>query len=304
MKTHFSLFTLNFSLLAAALFAACGSGEKQPAPHYIAVNTAQELYDWFRWSSDRDVVISGHRGGMSAGYPENCIESFEKTLTDMESFFEIDPRFTKDSVIVLMHDATLDRTTTGHGRLSDYTLAELEQFALVDRDGNPTPYKIPTLEDVVEWSRGKTILNLDIKDVPLDVMSDFITGLDPAPQNIMYTVHNPGHVGAILARNPVAMFSAHCQTMEKFTAYDEAGIPWGQVMAYVGPRMLPENAALCDSLHSRGVMCMISVAPTHDKAPADAEKIAGYRSEIATAPDVIETDYPYLFVTLDLSKRK
>ena len=74
------------------------------------------------------IVISGHRGGMLDGYPENCIESFEKTLSYMESFFEIDPRLTKDGIIVLMHDETIDRTTTGKGKVSDYTYAELQQF--------------------------------------------------------------------------------------------------------------------------------------------------------------------------------
>ena len=92
----------------------------------------------------------------------------------MESFFEIDPRLTKDGVIVLMHDETIDRTTTGKGKVSDYTYAELQQFNLVDRNGNVTAFKIPTLKECLEWSKGKTILNLDIKDVPLEVMADFI----------------------------------------------------------------------------------------------------------------------------------
>ncbi len=78
---------------------------------------------------------------MVTGFPENCIESFEKTLSDMPSFFEIDPRMTKDSVIVLMHDATIDRTTTGKGKVSDYTYEELQRFNLVDRQGTVTPYK-------------------------------------------------------------------------------------------------------------------------------------------------------------------
>ena len=59
---------------------------------------------------------------------------------------------------------------------------------------------------------------------------------------------------------------------------------------------------LYDALHRNGVMCMISVAPTHDRAKTETEKTAGYRSEISTRPDVIETDYPYLFQGLDLTK--
>lgn len=52
---------------------------------------------------------------MMPGYPENCIESCEKTLSMMPTFFEVDFSFTRDSVMVLMHDLTIDRTTTGKG---------------------------------------------------------------------------------------------------------------------------------------------------------------------------------------------
>ena len=143
------------------------ASDKEQNPHYITVKNSRDLQAYFRYAPDRPIVISGHRGGMLDGYPENCIESFEKTLSYMESFFEIDPRLTKDGIIVLMHDETIDRTTTGKGKVSDYTYAELQQFNLVDRNGNVTAFKIPTLKECLEWSKGKTILNLDINLIDL-----------------------------------------------------------------------------------------------------------------------------------------
>lgn len=80
------------------------AADKKQNPHHITVKNSRDLHAYFRYAPDRPIVISGHRGGMLDGYPENCIESFEKTLSYMESFFEIDPRLTKDGVIVLMHD--------------------------------------------------------------------------------------------------------------------------------------------------------------------------------------------------------
>lgn len=50
-------------------------------------------------------------------------------------------------------------------------------------------------------------------------------------------------------------------------------------------------------------MCMISLAPTHDRRATDAEKIKGYELEIPTGCDVIETDYPYLFQHLNLTRK-
>ena len=235
-----------------------------------------------------------------AGYPENSIESFANTLRYTESFFEIDPRLTRDSVIVLMHDPTIDRTTTGKGRVSDYTYDQLQQFRLVDRQGNVTPFKIPSLKDCIEWARGKTILNLDIKDVTPEEMSRFMASLGNPP-NVMYTVHNPQQAARYLSVNPDAMLSCWCRNMKEFEAYDRAGISWGQVMAYVGPKMAPEYSSLYDSLHVRGVMCMISVAPTHDQCLSDSCKVEGYKAELAMHPDVVETDYPFLFRGLPLA---
>ena len=288
-----------FALLLA-LGSCTAEAPQADGPHYIDIPDRAALHAWFRYAPERPVVVSGHRGGMMTGYPENCIESFEQTLTMMPSFFEIDPRLTRDSVIVLMHDPTIDRTTTGTGRVSDYTCEELQQFFLKDREGNVTPYKIPTLDECIAWSRGRTILNLDIKDVPLEFMSQFINAL--APANVMYTVHDAAQARMLLDRDPEAMFSLWCKNMKEFEAYDEAGIPWSQAMAYVGPMIRSDRQELYDRLHEKGVMCMISVAPTHDRRAGDENQIAGYRLEIPTGCDVIETDYPALFRTLNLNR--
>lgn len=279
---------------------ALGVSAKAPKSYYTDIRNAEQLREYFSYSPTRPIIISGHRGGMVTGYPENCIESFEKTLTMMPSFFEIDPRLTKDGVIVLMHDATIDRTTTGTGKVSDYTYDELMKFNLKDREGNVTPYKIPTLEQCVRWSAGKTILNFDIKDVPLDVMSEFINRLQPT--NVMYTVHTPAQAKAYLDKNPDAQFSCWCKNMKEFEAYDKAGIPWSHVMAYIGTMYVPEQAELVEALHAKGSMFMISVAPTQDRRPTDELRVEGYKLEVKTSPDVIETDYPYLFQGLKLKK--
>jgi glycerophosphoryl diester phosphodiesterase len=288
------------ALIAMLPLFACT--EARQNGNYIDIADREALHDWFRYDPGRDIVISGHRGGMEKGYPENCLESFERALGRIETFFEIDPRLTRDSVIVLMHDATIDRTTTGKGKVSDYTYNQLRQFNLRDRDGNATPYKIPTLEECIRWSRGKTILNLDIKDVPHGFMSDFMESLSN-PANVMYTVRNADQARLYLDRDPDAMLSCWCDSRAELDAYDNVGVPSRQMMAYVGPGMDDRQMELYEAMRSRGIMCMISVAPTHDKAPGDDDRVSGYKDEIVTAPDVIETDYPHLFAELDLTRR-
>ncbi|MCM4173498.1 hypothetical protein DHD32_18640 [Arenibacter sp. TNZ] len=62
-------------------------------------------------------IISGHRGQRATRYAENSIEAFENVIKYAPAFFEIDQRLTKDSIIVLMHNASLERITNGRGKV-------------------------------------------------------------------------------------------------------------------------------------------------------------------------------------------
>ncbi len=259
--------------------------------HTYKVKNTSQLHDFFKYTSDGIPLISGHRGGMIKGYPENSIETFENTLSHTPAFFEIDPRLTKDSVIVLMHDETLDRTTTGKGKLAAYTYEELQKFTLRDPEGNVTEYKIPTLAEAIEWARGKTILNLDKKDVPMEMIADIIRK-HKAASFVMLTVHTPEQARFYLNKNRNHMFSAFVKTPEEFEAYVKAGIPWSQVMAYVGPNNNPEVKKMYELLHAEGVKCMISAAPTYDKLEDHEARKKAYQDIIKDGADVIESDLP------------
>ena len=98
-----------------------------------------------------------------AGFPENCIETFENATTYNPVIIEFGIAYSKDSVMVIMHDDKLDRTSTGKGNIGDYTYEELRVFNLKDNDGKETNFKIPTLDSVLTWSKGKALLTIDLK---------------------------------------------------------------------------------------------------------------------------------------------
>src|ERR1700754_5151468 len=104
---------VNFLLLVMFI---CATGNAQLKT--LGIKNTADLFSFFHYTGNGKQIISGHRGSHIAGYPENAIETFAYVLKHAPAFFEIDPRLTKDSVIVLLHDDTLDRTTTGKGKLS------------------------------------------------------------------------------------------------------------------------------------------------------------------------------------------
>ena len=279
-------------ILAGSVFFAFSSANfAQSTLHVIKVKKPKDTHEFFRYTGKDIPIISGHRGGIVKGFPENTIESFENTLKHTPAFFEIDPRLTKDSVIVLMHDAALERTTNGTGKISDYTFAELQQFRLKDIEGNVTDFRIPTLEAVIEWARGKTILNLDIKDVPPEMYVDIIKRMK-AEAFVMLTVHTPEQAMYYCREIPSVTFSAHVLTKEAFETYDKAGFPWKQSIVYVGPRIKPEVKELYDLIRSRGATCMISAAPSYDKLPDAAERRQAYMDVFNHGADILESDLP------------
>lgn len=277
------------------------------------INSFTDLQEYFRYSPERDVIISGHRGGMMSGYPENCIESCEKTLSLMPTFFEIDFSFTKDSVMVLMHDLTVDRTTTGKGKVSDYTFEEIQKLNLVDRDGNVTDFKVPTLKSILEWGKDKVVFNFDNKYINTRGVSEeekkasldyYIRQLKPGGDwamyhNIMLSVRSIEEA-MYYWNNGVrdVMFCVEISRPEHFEAYDKCPIPWDHIMAYIRLAVNPEMQPVYNKLHERGVMTMTSITGSSDKVRNDFDRRVAYIRELLSEPDIIETDYPSEFVDL------
>lgn len=97
----------------------------------------------------KDFIVCGHRGYM-ARYPENSMLSFEKALEMDVDTIEMDLHYTKDGEIVVIHDDTIDRTTEGKGRVSDYTFEELQAYPLLFPNGALSDERIISFETYLE----------------------------------------------------------------------------------------------------------------------------------------------------------
>jgi len=95
--------------------------------------------------------------------PENTLDAYERAIADDADYGETDLRTTKDGVIVLMHDSTVDRMTDGHGKVEDLTFAEIRALKVKGalREGE----LVPTFEELLKVTKGKLRIYMDIKAV-------------------------------------------------------------------------------------------------------------------------------------------
>jgi len=151
--------TIIFILLPSYFISGqivCGKSEAKP----ITNNKIDSLLNILNSPDDTYVMVVAHRGDCSNA-PENSLQAIKNAITIGTDIIEIDVQFTKDSIPILMHDKTLNRTTTGHGKVSHRTFNSLQELYLTNRNGNATPYKIPSLEDALLLTKGKVLINLD-----------------------------------------------------------------------------------------------------------------------------------------------
>lgn len=108
--------------------------------------------------------LFGHRG-YSGNYPENTMLAFQKAIEAGADGIELDVQFSKDGKLVVIHDETLDRTTTGTGRVKDHTYEELCALdASFKFAGQYGVNRIPTLCEVLHYMSDKdAVTNIELK---------------------------------------------------------------------------------------------------------------------------------------------
>ncbi len=156
------------------------------------------------------LMSCAHRGDM-VYYPENSIEGIISSVMMGADMVEIDPRLTKDGVFVLLHDATLTRTTDFEEKagknglptsssVADWTYEQLMQLNLKTGTGGSgakvTPYKIPTLDEAFKVCANRIFIRLDVKGPTDDTpFWEFEKDIWPLMQkyesysNVIYTWH-------------------------------------------------------------------------------------------------------------------
>ena len=167
-----------FAAAILTMLAGCTSAPQQ------AGSRAEELRNRILEGKTDKVLVVAHRGDWRYA-PENSIAAIEHSIAVGVDVIELDLQMTKDSVLIVMHDGTLNRTTTGKGNVRDWTLDSIKTLKLKNGAGIHTKHSVPTLEEALLAAKGKVLINLDKADRYFDMVVPVLEKTGTTKQIIM-----------------------------------------------------------------------------------------------------------------------
>lgn len=279
-----------FTALSSFLFVLCCSFcSSQESSYHISFPKEKDFHTFMQYTSQRYPLVSAHRGGPTQGFPENCTATFANTIKYMPAIIETDITLSKDSILVMMHDNTLDRTTTGTGKVNEYTYQELQKFYLKDKEGATTSYKIETLNQVLQWGKDKVIYTLDVKrGVPLKMIVAAIRK-NKAEKNSIIITYNANQAAEIAKLAPDLLISVSARGKEDVERMEALGVNTDKMVAFVGTT--EPQKEIYEYLHSKKITCILGTMGNIDKSAVAKGDIVYYQL-IENGATILSTDRP------------
>ena len=160
------------------------------------------------------VLIAAHRGGyendMEDEAPENSVANIRVCEKRGYQLYETDIQRTKDGHFVIVHDPTIDRETTGSGKVSEMTLAEVKALHKRYRNGSVSEKSVATLDEFLEEGKGRVVFKADLKP-----------GVSDHFEEIMEVVIKHDAMKGVIFRVPY-------RQAEQFAQFKADGVPYAK----------------------------------------------------------------------------
>lgn len=276
--------------IGAATFLSAAPMADLPEPRLAIANPGETLADLLGCLHGKTTLVSAHRGGPTAGYPESALETFARSLSRNPVLFETDIHTAADGTLLVMHDDTLDRTSTGHGLIGEQSWAALSLLRLKDTDGKVTGFAIPKLETVLEWIRGRGLIVLDMKEgVETTAVAALVKRMHAEPYAGVIA-YSPAQAKAFHDADPDITIVYPIDKAEDFAALRDAGVPDNRVMAWMG--ITGRHVALWRYARAHGMPIAYGTLFFGDYAMTMTGNYAHFAELARDGVDVLPTDYP------------
>jgi len=283
---------LYFILLAVFIVSCKKDVSNTPVSAEVETIKKSALIEAFKYKPNAAPIVSVHRGGKSIkNYPENCLETLQYVNDSIPAIYEIDVAKTKDNQLVLLHDNSLERTTTGTGKLTSYTYKELETFNLEDDFGNETTFKIPLFSTVLKWAKtNNVVLTVDIKrSVAVAEVIDAIRA-EKAEDVCIIITYDMKQSQAAYKLAPDLLLSVSARNEKELDWLVHSNIPTENMLAFTGTRLSPDD--FYKKVQSYGIKTMLGTLGNLDKQ-AESKGDVPYTIWRAKGVDAFATDRPF-----------
>ena len=269
-----------FFLLIICAIGGCQSNKQ----------TDSEVIDKILSKTNDQILVCAHRANNSVNQPENSIAAISHCISKGIDIIELDVRTTSDDSLILMHDKTIDRTTTGTGRVNEKTYAELSQYHLRTKD-TTTNQKIPTLHHALILAKGKdVILNLDLKEVDYPSLIGKLRKLDMLDK-VMSFIGSESKVIEMNSLYPDYAILPLAPTIMKVNYYDSL-----LISPLIHLNKASFNAEVLDRTRQNNQISFMNILWREDKGLVNGD-FSTLDKIIALKPNILQTDYPELLLS-------
>lgn len=279
---------INTLLITAALaLSGCGndSNSVSDEPVTYAETTWMEGVDLAAFldctRESGATLLQAHRAGDRPGYAENALTTMAASIADGAVFLEIDVAKLTDGTLVLMHDDTVDRTTTGQGAVFSYTLEEFKALQLVDLNGTVLEESPPTLIEALDALEGRGIAQLDLKDISVAEIADVLVTAGATDRAVVIT-DTLNDAIALHRLLPDIIISAGINSLENIETLRDAGFDLTRLQAWLG--VGNGNPDLDQALAEMGI------ETSFGNFRAEADSLARYLDMNDAGAEVISVD--------------
>ncbi|MGJ1227641.1 glycerophosphodiester phosphodiesterase family protein [Sphingobacterium siyangense] len=263
----------------------------------MIVSSTTHLYaqsnDLIKKLDQKSLHVAAHRGA-HLEQPENSIAAIEEAIRQGASVVEVDVRATKDGVLVLMHDKTVNRTTTGQGEVAKQTYAELQQLHLRKKaNGEASDHVIPTLSEALRVAKGKILVDLDFKEDRKEFIKKTyaLVEQEGMEDQVIFFLYDYKDMLKIYKLNPTITLFPRARSMKDLEAILKM-----KLTSIVHLDESFTDTEKLNALRQQGIyFWMNSLGEYDDKAEREGK--SAYRSFLEKYPFVrlIQTDHPSLW---------
>ena len=259
----------------------------------FAVIAQQSDLKWikkeFHNPKSETILVAAHRGA-HIGNCENSLLSTQKSIEIGVDIIELDVKVTKDGVPVLMHDGTINRTTNGTGKVSDYTLEELKKFRLKSWLGILTDEQIPTFEEVLNLAKGKIMIDIDMKTGDYEAIVEVVKKTKTGDQ-VFYFDNDYEQLENIVKLDPKAMIMPRAYSYEMA---DSALKIFNPPIVHIDPKFYDEK--VCTLLRNHNARIWINSLGELDARMRYGDMKGTFEGLTKYGANVIQTNEPEMLL--------